>query len=54
MACEHILQNIKVLRERFEPEVVAKEKASRPRRAKVAKGVYRARGDDASWQMPLQ
>ena len=54
MACEHILQNIKVLREGFEPEVVAKEKASRPRRAKVAKGVYRARGDDASWEMPLQ
>jgi site-specific DNA recombinase len=50
---QRILKNIRVLRERFEPEVVAKEKASRPRPAKVAKGAYRARGDDASWQMPL-
>lgn len=49
---EHILQNIKALRQRFEPEVVAKEKASRPRPAKVVKGVYRARAADASWQMP--
>lgn len=47
-----ILHNIRVLRERFEPEVVAKEKASRPRQAKVAKGAYRARATDASWQMP--
>ena len=49
---QRILQNIRVLRERFEPEVVAKEKASRPRPAKVAKGAYRARAVDASWQMP--
>src|SRR2546428_11996057 len=27
--------------------------ASRTRRAKVARGAYRARGADASWQMPL-
>ncbi len=50
---QRILQNIRVLRERFEPEVVAKEKASRPRPAKVAKGAYRARATDVSWQMPL-
>jgi hypothetical protein len=50
---QRILQNIRVLRERFEPEVAAKEKASRPRPAKVAKGGYRARRVDASWQMPL-
>jgi hypothetical protein len=37
---QRILQNIRVLRERFEPEVVAKERASRPRPAKVAKGAY--------------
>jgi site-specific DNA recombinase len=47
-----VLHNIKTLRKRFEPEVVAKEKASRPRRANVAKGAYRARAIDASWQMP--
>lgn len=39
---QRILQNIRVLRLRFEPEVVAKEKTSRSRQAKVAKGVYRA------------
>jgi DNA invertase Pin-like site-specific DNA recombinase len=49
---QRILQNIRVLRDRFEPEVVAKEKASRPRRAKVGKGSYRPRVTDASWQMP--
>jgi site-specific DNA recombinase len=47
-----ILKKIRFLRERFEPEVVAKEKTSRPRPAKVAKGAYRARATDASWQMP--
>jgi hypothetical protein len=51
---QHILQNIRVLRERFEPDVVAKEKASRPQQAKVGKGAYRARAAGASWQMPLQ
>jgi hypothetical protein len=50
---QRILQNIRALRERFEPEVVAKEKASRPRPAKAAKGLYRARAADASSQMPL-
>jgi hypothetical protein len=50
-----ILQNIRVLRERFEPEVVAKEQAlKKPRRAKAATGVYRALSADASWRMPLQ
>jgi hypothetical protein len=49
---QRTLQNIRVLRERFEPEVVAKEKSSRPHPAKVAKGAYRARATDASWQMP--
>jgi hypothetical protein len=51
---QHILKNIRVLRERFEPEVVAKEVASKQHpRARVAKGVYRAPGADASWQMLL-
>jgi len=48
---QQMLANIRTLRAHFEPE--AKEKASRPRPAKVAKGAYRARGDDASWQMTL-
>ena len=51
---QHTFKNIRLLRERFEPEVVAKEKASRPPRAKFVKAVYRARAIDASWQMPLQ
>jgi hypothetical protein len=51
---KEILKNIRTLRERFVPEVVAKEDASRARRAKVAKGAYRARGGSASWQMPPQ
>jgi hypothetical protein len=45
---QHVFDNIRTLRNRFEPEVVAKEKASRSRRAKVAKGAYRARATDAS------
>jgi hypothetical protein len=50
---QHVFHNIRTLRERFEPEVVAKEQAlkKKPRRAKVAKGAYRARATDASWQM---
>jgi hypothetical protein len=37
---QRILQNIRVLRQRFEPDVVAKEEAAKkPRRAKVAKEV---------------
>ena len=52
-----IIQIIRVLRERFEPELVAKEKTSRqlshPRRLKAVRGVYRARSADVSWQMPL-
>ncbi len=47
-----VFHNIRTLRNRFEPEVVAKEKASRSRPAKVAKGAYRARAADVSWQMP--
>lgn len=46
---QRILHNIKLLRQRFEPEVVAKEEASRSRQAKVAKEAYRARGDDATY-----
>jgi glutamyl-tRNA reductase len=48
-----ILKNIRTLRERLEPEAMEKA-SSRSRRATVARGVYRARGADASWQMPLQ
>jgi hypothetical protein len=51
---QHILQNIRGLRERFEPEEVAKQDAAKKHpRAKVGKGAYRARGADPSWQMPL-
>jgi len=50
-----VFHNIKTLRNRFEPEVVAKERAlKKPRRAKASTGVYRALSADASWQMPLR
>ncbi|MGY4282604.1 hypothetical protein ACVWXO_001824 [Bradyrhizobium sp. LM2.7] len=49
---QRILHNIKLLREHFEPEVMVEE-ASRSRRAKAAKGAYRARGDDAPFPRPL-
>jgi hypothetical protein len=48
-----ILHNIKLLRRRFEPEAVAKEEASRSLRAKGARSIYRARGEDAPYQSPL-
>jgi hypothetical protein len=52
---QHVFHNIRALRNRFEPEVVAKERAlKKPRRAKAATGVCRVRATDASWQMPLQ
>lgn len=50
---QRIMQNISCLRQRFEPEVVAKEGASRVRRVKGARSIYRARGDDASFVSPL-
>jgi DNA invertase Pin-like site-specific DNA recombinase len=50
---QRILHNIKLLRRCFEPEVVAKEEASRSRRAKGVKSIYRARGGDAPYQSPL-
>jgi len=50
---QHTFKNIRFLRERWEPEAVAKEKASRSR-AKVARGAYRPQATDGSWRMPLQ
>ncbi len=51
---QRILQNIKALRERFEPEVVAKEDALRYRRAKAAARASRARGAyGSSHRLPL-
>ncbi|MGX1412791.1 recombinase family protein [Bradyrhizobium elkanii] len=50
---QRILHNIKLLRRHFEPGVVAEDEASRSRRAKAAKGAYRARGDDATFLRPL-
>jgi hypothetical protein len=41
---EKILANIKTLREKFEPEIVAKEDAERARRVKAFARVGRARG----------
>jgi site-specific DNA recombinase len=49
---KQILANIRTLRERFEPKILAKEDASKPRRAGAATRGYRARGDDASY-LPL-
>lgn len=46
---QQILQNIRLLRRRFEPEVVAKDVAFRSRRGKAGTGVYRARLDDAPY-----
>lgn len=43
---QRILHNIKLLRERIEPEVPAKEEPFRSRQVKAAKLIYRARGDD--------
>jgi hypothetical protein len=43
---QRILHNIKLLRQRFEAEAVARE-ASRSCQAGAEKGVYRARGDGA-------
>ena len=51
---QQILTNIWTLRERFEPEVVANENASRSHPVKIVKAAYRARATGASWQMPLQ
>lgn len=41
---KQILANIRTLQEQFEPEIVAKEQASKPRRAKAASRGYRGRG----------
>jgi hypothetical protein len=50
---QHVFHNIRSLRNRFEPEVVAKEHAlKKPRRAKASTEVYKALATDASWQMP--
>jgi len=38
---------------RLEPDLSNSIISCRPRRAKAATGGYRARGADASWQMPL-
>jgi site-specific DNA recombinase len=49
---KRILANMRTLRERFEPEVVAKEDAEQARREKAAARVCRARGAGASWRLP--
>jgi len=49
---KEILANIRTLRERFEPETVAKEQALKARRAKAAIRVYRVRGAYASSRLP--
>ena len=49
-----ILKNIRVFRQRREPEVVAKEDAAKARTTKAATRAYKARGAAASWQMPQQ
>ncbi|MGY4282600.1 hypothetical protein ACVWXO_001820 [Bradyrhizobium sp. LM2.7] len=48
---QRISHNIKLLRARFEPEILAKEEISR--QVKVAKLAARARGDDAPFLSPL-
>jgi hypothetical protein len=48
----HTFKNIRHLRECWEPDVVAKEKALRSR-AKAAKRAYRPQATDESWPMPL-
>src|SRR5262245_17513471 len=49
-----VFNNIRALRERWEPEVVARESGSRLFQAKVAKRACKARGAVASRQIPLQ
>ena len=51
---QRILHNIKLLRQHFEPDAVAKEEAPRSRRAVVVQGVYRVPGVDGSWHAPPQ
>lgn len=48
---QRISQNIKLLRARFEPEILAKEEVSR--QVKATKLADRARGDDAPFLSPL-
>jgi hypothetical protein len=52
--CEGLLDNIRKLRERFEPEALAKEDAVRARRARAASRAYKARGGAAlsQWLPP--
>jgi hypothetical protein len=49
-----ILKNIRTLRQRFEPEVMAKEDAAKARKARVMTRAYKAQGAGASWKMPPQ
>jgi len=50
---QHVLHNIKSLRQRFEPEMVAKEEVSRARPARAPKSIDRTRGDDAPYHSLL-
>src|SRR5438105_10053793 len=47
-----ILHNIWLLRERFEPEAVAREAAVKSRKAQASAGAHRTLGDDASRHSP--
>lgn len=51
--CEKLIQNIRKVRERFEPEAVAQEDAERARKAKVVTRAYKRLGGGESFQSPL-
>lgn len=50
--CEGLRANIRTLRERFEPEVLAQEDAQHARKAKARARAYREQATDGSSQLP--